>query len=301
MDFSFFYKTSYVDGGISNERYDLFFSAYDDCERTNHIYNKIWILFPHYELNLTDANIYKCNSYKEDECFVDLLAQIEVRSDLRIAIDVTGFIRPHLIYFIIALNRIGINLIDLYYSEPQHYKDAEDTNFSGFIDEVKLVEGCGALINYPQTENDLLIVTAGYDDKLLAKVAQTRSKIKSKYFILGLPSLQPDMYQESILKLYNAKETVGAIIEKYSPAFDPFVTAQTISDIVKENPHHSNIYLSPLSTKPQALGVALYYIWNYQKLPVNIVYPYSKVYKSNTAFGIKKTWRYTFELPIFTL
>ena len=222
---------------------------------------------------------------------------IELKNDSKVCVDITGFIRPHLIFFTKYLHRIGIKKIDFLYSEPLHYSNAEDTTFSGFIDEVKLIEGCGSELILPNTDNDLLIISAGYDDKLIAKMSQYKSKIKKKYYLLGFPSLQPDMYQESILKIYQAKESIGKRIDKYAPAFDPFVTAQVISDIVEENPNHSNIYLSPLSTKPQTLGIIFYYLWNFETKPLSIIFPYSNIYNKKTAAGIKKTWKYTFELP----
>lgn len=305
MDYSIFYKNSYESGNVDcGSGYDFFFSAYDDCDRTKVIFErisskeKIWIDFPHYENgSLEGDNIYKCDSFKEDECFIKLFEEIEITENSEICIDITGFIRPHLIFFIILFYRLGIKKIDFLYSEPQHYKNAEDTTFSGFVDNVRLIEGCSAIVNPSNTENDLLIIAAGYDDKLIAKVTQEKGKIKKKYYILGFPSLQPDMYQESILKIYEAKESIGLRIDKFAPAFDPFVTAEVINQIVKENPDHTNIYLSPLSTKPQTLGIALYYIWNYEHKPLNIIFPYSNRYLPKTATGIKKTWKYTFELP----
>jgi hypothetical protein len=284
--------------------YDYFFSGFDDCDRTKTIFSKInakqkiWIEFPHYNLKLSSVeNVYKCSSYKEDEAFIKLIEQIKIDSNTKICIDITGFIRPHLVFFVTALYRLGLKKIDFLYSEPQHYKNAEETTFSGFIEDVRLIEGCTSLINNPNTDNDLLIITAGYDDKLIAKVSQYKSKIKNKYYILGFPSLQPDMYQESILKMYNAKDSIGKIISRFSPANDPFVTAQTIQDIIENSDSYSNIYLSPLSTKPQALGITLYYLWNFMDKPINIVFPFSKVYNVKTAIGIKKTWKYIFELP----
>jgi hypothetical protein len=62
---------------------------------------------------------------------------------------------------------------------------------------------------------------------------------------------------------------------KFAPAFDLFVTAQIINEIIEENPSSTNIYLSPLSTKPQSVGMALFYITNYEKLPISIIFPYS--------------------------
>jgi hypothetical protein len=304
MDYTIFYKTSYDNGNVDCiEKYDFFFTAYDGCERTTTIFDrikateKIWIDFPHYKNDLNKKGFYHCKSLREDECFIDLFDSISLKADSKICIDITGFIRPHLIFFTKYLHWLGIKVIDFLYSEPQHYTNAEDTTFSGFIDDVKLIEGCGSEVILPNTDNDLLIISAGYDDKLIAKVSQFKSKIKKKYYLLGFPSLQPDMYQESVLKIYQAKESIGKRIDRYAPAVDPFVTAQIISDIVDENSNHSNIYLSPLSTKPQTLGIAFYYLWNFDKKPISIIFPYSNTYLPKTATGIKKTWKYTFELP----
>jgi hypothetical protein len=53
----------------------------------------------------------------------------------------------------------------------------------------------------------LLIICAGYDDDLIAEIAQNKGHCQKKYYILGFPSLQPDFYQESILKMENAKQS----------------------------------------------------------------------------------------------
>ena len=208
MDYTIFYKTSYDGGNVDcGEGYNFFFSAYDGCERTITIFDKIkseekiWIDFPHYENNFNGENVYHCNSHCEDECFIDLFSKIKLETNSRICVDITGFIRPHLIFFTKLLHRLGIKQIDFLYSEPQHYNNAEDTTFSGYIDEVKLIEGCGSPIIIPNTDNDLLIISAGYDDNIIQRVLQFKSKIKKKYFLIGFPSLQPDMYQENILKI----------------------------------------------------------------------------------------------------
>lgn len=307
MDYSIFYKTSFLNGEIGEEEYDIFFSGFDNCDRTKTIFDKIkskrkiWFNFPHYHLGGIPKDkpceIYTHVSYKEDDFFIDFFANVKPDISGKICIDITGFIRPHLIYFIKFLYLNGVKKMDFLYTEPHFYKNAEDTTFSGFIDEVKLIEGCGSSIVNSNTDKDILITTAGYDDKLIAKISQHKSKIKNKFYILGFPSLQPDFYQESILKIYNAKESIGAITSRYAPAYDPFVTAQVINEILTENGDFTNVYLSPLSTKPQTLGMAFYYLWNFEKLPINIIFPYSKNYLTKTAIGIKKTWKYTFELP----
>jgi hypothetical protein len=45
------------------------------------------------------------------------------------------------------------------------------------------------------------------------------------------------------------------------------------------------------------LGIVLYYIWNFKNKPLNIIFPFSTIYKLNTSVGLKKTWKYTFEFP----
>lgn len=55
-------------------------------------------------------------------------------------------------------------------------------------------------------------------------------------------------------------------------------------------------YLAPLSSKPQALGLALYYIWeNGLEKPMSIIYPFCERYIGDTATGIARVWRYEVE------
>lgn len=306
MDFTIFYKQSFENGNvICREQYDLFISAFDGCERTESIFGridakqKIWLIFPHYhDLGLCPSTAYDPGLYKEDEYFNQLFQDHAISPASRICVDITGFIRPHLIFLLLLLDNRGLEKIDFIYSEPDRYEKAEDTRFSEFIDSVRLVEGCSAVNGSSDTTKDLLIISAGYDDKLISKIAQDRKDIRKKYLIVGFPSLQPDFYQESVLKLEGLKEILGTDIQRrFSPAFDPFMTAQLIKEIVESNPDHSNIYLSPLSTKAQTLGMALYYIWNYRCQPLNIIFPFSNKYHARNCIGLKKTWKYTVQLP----
>lgn len=308
MDYSIFYKEEVSPNAIKDiSAYDLFISSYDGCERTLKIFDevkaskKVWLLFPHYSIDVSsitsDHEIYSDSNLKEDEFFLKFF-ETDFQAFENICIDITGFIRPHLIYLLKFLSTLNISKVDLFYTEPNQYKNSDNTAFSGFIDEIRLVEACSAIDINSSTESDLLIISSGYDDNLIAKVCQAKRYCKKKYYILGFPSLQPDMYQESILKLHNAKESIGENMEqKFAPACDPFITAQIIEEIISANPDATNIYLSPLSTKPQTIGIALYYIWNFKTKPVNIIFPFSKKYSSKNAVGVKKTWKYTFEFP----
>jgi len=284
--------------------FDLFISAFEPCERVILTFKevkakqKIWLAFPQYEILTKDLPrefLFQSNELTEDAYFHDFFAKYPITEKTKICIDITGFIRPHLIYLIRFLEFIKISKISILYTEPKQYTKGENTKFSGFISDVRVIPGCGSSYSHI-TDNDMLILGVGYDDKLIAKVAQFKRNCKIKYEIFGFPSLQPDMYQESVLKSANVKETVGEnIVSRFAPAYDPFQTAELIDNIIESSRNVNNIYLSPLSSKPQVLGFAFYYCKVGYKKPVSIIYPYSDKYLINTTIGSSRTWHYVLE------
>jgi hypothetical protein len=114
--------------------------------------------------------------------------------------------------------------------------------------------------------------------------------------------LQADFYQENVLNAHRAAEAVTATNENhpiFAPANDPFVTAAVIQKTVKEQRRRSikNIYLCPLSSRPQALGFALYYLYEARDDAVSIIYPFATRYAQETTTGISRIWKYRIELP----
>src|SRR3546814_10970317 len=106
-----------------------------------------------------------------------------------------------------------------------------------------------------------------------------------KLLMFGLPSLQPDMYQESRLRIARASEAVGEAADAdliFAPANNPFVTAQELSFAVEaERPSGrglSNLYLSPLGPKPQVLGFGLSYLRACVGQAAAIHFPYAGRY-----------------------
>ncbi|MDB2463120.1 hypothetical protein N9W61_03370 [Algibacter sp.] len=199
-----------------------------------------------------------------------------------------------------------IKKINIIYSDPETYIKKENTNFSDSFLDVKQIVGCQGNHN-PNTDNDVLIIGAGYDDKRISDVAINKANAM-KIQVFGFPSLQPDMFQENILRAYKAEESsmVGdlSFIDSnhsiFAPANDPFITAQLISEFVKkenERKEISNLYLSPLATKSQALGFTLFYVFECLDKPVSIIFPYYERYTRETSKGIAKIWLYTLEFP----
>ncbi|MCK6650551.1 MAG: hypothetical protein L6Q66_12910, partial [Bacteroidia bacterium] len=156
----------------------------------------------------------------------------------------------------------------------------------------------------PDTSNDILIIGSGYDDSRITDVANDKAKAR-KIQLFGFPSLQPDMYQENVLKAYKAEAAVGgeSFIDPskniYAPANDPFVSAQLIKEFIeKENTKKpiTNLYFSPVSTKAHALGIALCFIWLHE-IPTSVIFPFCEQYFTDTTIGVGKVMIYTVELP----
>ena len=311
MDYTIFYKRKYKPSDAFDcPEYDLFISAYDECDRTRIPYEKIkarekvWLIFPQYVLKSEppQVGVYYNEGYRESDYFSDFKKKYDKDSlrEKNICLDSTGFLRSHLVYLIAYFNFIGVKKLDILYTEPNMYSRADETNFSANIDSVRTIDGCSSSPVLAEEMNDVLIVCSGYDEKGFFSISSNKSNCKYKYHIIGFPSLQPDMYQECMLRYYNVKESVGNSERVFAPAFDPFVTAQVIEEIINKissAKNITNIYLSPLSTKPQTIGMALYYLYSKSTKPVNILFPFSLKYSSGHTNGVKRTWRYTIELP----
>ncbi len=321
FDFAFFYKSKYntADDLKQSKKYDLFLSAYNDSERVKTVFTEIdsilkhWIVFPQYlyepsELpTIVDSGeaLFTFDpALNEGQIIRDYLKQssIDFTNIKNICIDITGFIRPHLIFLIRYFSVIDVKSIDFIYTDPVKYIKKEQTDFSSEYTDVRQIDGCQGIHN-PDTNNDYLIIGAGYDNLRITDVSKSKANSK-KVQLFGFPSLQPDMYQENILKAYISEEATSNGRESFidpdstifAPANDPFVTANIIKQFVtKENKRKAmtNLYFCPLSTKAQTLGMALYFVTNCLEENVSIIFPICKQYSRETTEGIAKIWKYT--------
>jgi hypothetical protein len=284
---------------------DLFISGFENSERVTTSYSliratqKVWVVFPQLGLKAEEFpsdRYFMSTILSEDEYFLEFFEQYKINGATKIGIDITGFIRPHLIYIVRYLAFKKVRNVYVIYTEPKQYKKGHETDFSGFVDDVRIVPACGSSDNNYRNDNDILILGVGYDDDLISKVAQNKRSCKTKYELFGFPSLQPDMYQESVLQATNVKETIGENIQtRFAPAYDPFITACVLKEIIDDNANATNIYLSPLSSKPQVLGFAYYYCIEGMTKPLSIIYPYSNRYPKSTSIGCGRTWMYKLE------
>lgn len=296
-------------------KYDIFLSAYNLGERIKEVYDrvsathKLWLV--HEEYGLTSADLPAGEKFEfpgSDEAtyckaLIDSLisrGKLDV-SSTRLCVDVTGILRPHLMFLTLYLKRLGVRVVDMLYAEPKHYALKEKTPFStGSIQEVRPVRGFEG--SSARGSDDFLVIGMGYDDRLLAAVAQNKDKAE-KHQIFGLPSLRADMYQESVLRSRRAADELGdpnfsENHRSFAPANDPFGTAAVLNEVVQRRlaqDKNASILLCPLGTKAQALGFAIYHTFECAPIGARIIFPFSQGYSSKTGRDLARAWLYRLE------
>ncbi len=270
-------------------QWDVFLAAYTSADRASCVFDKVnasrkySLVFPEYcydpkKYPACEAKFFDYgDTWHEGDyirAFWDTLD--DDVSNARICIDVTGFVRPYLLFLVRWLHELGIRTFDALYSEPDHYEKREKTVFSDAqIEEIRQVAGLeGIHVSNDSTDaKDVLIMGPGYESHLIARVAENKISAK-KIQPFGFPPLRADMYQENMLKVKSAEEAIDAragddAMSYFAPANAPFVTASVLSGIVKDlNDQEpvANLYLAPMATKAQVLGFALYYVTERREL-----------------------------------
>lgn len=314
VDYTVFYKESCDPSTITDE-WDIFVSAYNETDRVKHVFEatralkKYWLIHAEYGFGASEVpsgeNVYASPADVREDDYINGFAEARLAglSGARLCVDISGFMRPHLMFLVRFLAARGVRRFDALYSEPRQYVRREATEFSGGqVSGVRPVAGLeGIHVPSLSADQDVLIIGAGYEHDLMRSVAMAKTNTR-KFQLLGFPPLQADFYQENVLNARRAAEAVSAVNEQHpllAPANDPFVTASVIQHAVREQVRKGakNIYLCPLSSRPQALGFALYHVHGAAGQPISVIYPFAARYARDTAVGIARVWRYTVELP----
>lgn len=314
IDYTILYRSRLEldDLGKASNHWPVLVSAFNASERVQTIFThanadaKHWLVQPEYgyspEQFPTEGEVFAPTSRNEADFLAEYLtaAPVDPRQS-GACIDITGFMRPHLMLLVRMMFDAGVDRFHVLYTDPVRYSKEEQTEFTkGPVTAVRQVAGFeGQHVPHRGTE-DLLIIGTGYDDELIRRVAESKANAH-KMQMFGLPSLSPDMYQQNVLNASRAAEAVGQTAERepcFAPANDPFVTASVLQERVDRERaagRLSNLYLCPLGTKPQALGFALYYLTEWQGGPCSMLFPFAEFYEQETSKGIARIWKYTLE------
>lgn len=315
MNYTYFYKHNYQDVSALQglPQYDVFISGYVNSQRVQEPADniksaqKVWFATEEegHDLYLAGKDVTYIKPNEDYKPIVEKLRSLQL-SGKSVCVDSTGFRIPYLMFLMRCMAMLNIKNFDVLYTEPTKYRCAENTQFSDLFYEVKQMYGMSG-VHTSQNDNDLLIIAAGYDHSRIVDVANDKKGCQKKVLLFGFPAISPGMFQENILRAHEAESAIGTECFKdmdsniYSPAYDPFVTAQAISEYIekqKKYRHITNIYLSPLSTKPHAIGMALYFLWElgFNK-SISLIYPYCQHYITDNSDGIARIWRYEIQFP----
>lgn len=318
--YSIFYKESFAptQGWADGMHWDFFVSAYNASERVRAVHDqiaasqKLWIVHNEYGLpadELPSGPRFSSEAKDEADFVIELIESMRAMgfdpATSTLCVDITGLLRPHLLFLVLALERIGVRRFQALYSEPDYYRRKGATPFSaGTITETRQVRGYEGISN-PDTKDDLLIIGMGFDAQLVKEVAEEKDKAE-KIQLFGLPSLRADMYQQSVLRSREVADLLGdpsfsPAHRATAPANDPFVTAAVLSEVVGSRETRrppTNIYFCPLGTKVQALGFSLFFIAECLGRNRSILFPFSTRYSPETTQGLSRIWVYTVEFPL---
>lgn len=317
MDYSSFYKERFRFGDPwpAGWACDAFVSAYNNTARVKDVFarvnagKKLWAIHGEYGLTtpeIPEGRVVAPGRVDEAEFMLRLFEEggIDPSREL-VCIDITGFLRPHIIVALRVLQEKGATRALFLYSEPELYVNRERTSFSGLdITAVRPIRGFGGSHDLASAAPDLLVLGVGYEAELVKQVAYSRRAAR-KVTVFGFPPLQAEFFQENVVRASVSSQAVGDDAEVlFAPANDPFVTAGVLSSAISAERHSqkaSNVYLSPLSTKPHALGFGLYYLFECRESPTSIVYPFSESYSPGASTGVSRVWLYDVELPSLAL
>lgn len=322
IDYSIFYRRSIDVNRINLQtpEFDIFLSAYNSSERVKHVFSdikamrKFWLLHPEYCYTAPEEpnNGLLIRPGARDEVIqvntiIQSIADEKALPNLSICIDITGFMRHVLVFLVAKLSYCGIKNITFLYSEPVTYTQLEDTPFSTTTS--GLVRPIRGMANASTSnDKDHLIIGVGYDHKLISEVVNNKDDAEV-YPVFGFPSLSADMYQQSAVRASESGDVAlsGKWVSnrKFSPANDPFSTASAIRSIVSiiDLKHSApNIYLSPLSTKAQTLGFAIYWLLEgVNRGGITMLTPECVTYSRETSQGMKRLWLYEVEFEQMNL
>ncbi|MDX0442499.1 hypothetical protein GOD94_27635 [Sinorhizobium medicae] len=286
----------------------LFISAYNENERVSQLFNcvnaqkKVWWILPEYGYTTDEypaGNIVdQLPAYEADLVRVGLeKSGFDAKSPVPVCVDITGFLHPHILLFLKYFKMYEVPNVEFVYTEPEHYSHKVDTQFS--LDEksdVRQVAGFEGE-HLPAMEHDVLMMGIGYEHNLMGQVIATKESARLVQ-VHCFPPISPDMYQESILRLdrlASASARSAADFNFFTTGNDPYVTAAVLGEAVFSlylRKKITNLYLCPLSTKPQALGFGLFYLTALEGKPASIIYPFVQKYSRQHSQGVGRSWIY---------
>lgn len=293
--------------------FDVLISAFNESERVRTVFDhipaheRIWVVHSEYRYSSEDLpgdeRVVAPLATREAPFVRELHQHIEIERGSKVCVDITGFMRHTLLVLLRSLVSSVDGSFWFLYSDPVQYSADEDTTFSTGIREVRQVDGFQGSHDPSSTSDDHIVLGTGYDSSAMQAVVEHK-RHAWRTDMLGLPSLQPSMYQENVLSVSHLSGTAGQA-RRVNPIFaaanDPFDTAQALHDEVEARASLGtrNLYLAPTGTKAQVVGFGLFYLAECVEQPVSVIMPFPIEYGRETSQGHARSWLYEIDTRFF--
>lgn len=235
----------------------------------------------------------------ESRLFVSMLSALKssLSGAANLVVDITGFPVHALAHVVRVLLGDGAqDKVTWLYSEPLQYIAGAETEFSSGSYSVGPLRGFSG--SHQPGDEGALVVLAGYDSDALRKVAEYCKGAAPRHLILPFPSLQAQMYQECVLRVDEAKESLGVDSVNRSesrrvPAFDAWGVVEALGELAGVSVGR-RLSVGPLSTKPHALGVFVWWttLSEEERVLVSIIAPLYKKLSGRVSRGVGRVWMY---------
>ena len=306
-DYTLLRRQTISEAALPNAGFEIMVTAFDGSDRGRIVLGAaaaaetLCVLLPQYAFSeeevsalsgeFTAVTMLPVSSDDEADMASMLVSRPNMAS-ARVCVDLSGMPRTHLIHLTQRLLAINPNGLDVVYVEPSHYVHEDETVFAEGEVDVRPVRGFEGV--HPPTRDEVLVIGTGFEVDLMNLVARAHPGAQ-KLQLFGLPSLQPEMYQQNLLQTMLATDAVegsGVTDRYYAPAYCPYETAAQLSQALRADQRkRNNIYLAPLGTKVQALGFALYYLHECSG-PASLLGVASTRLRRKAAIGANRIWHY---------
>ena len=160
---------------------------------------------------------------------------------------------------VLNLNFLYIEPKEYFRPERKNILHKRDFELSGEIKGFKAIPGFSALIT-DDFDNKVIFVL-GFEDSRVEKAFEDHQMINKKDcdLIFGFPAFNPGWEMNSfanhieLIQQYNLKGDI-----KFGAATDPLATYSIIKKLYDSKDPERQLFISPLGTKPMAIGCALF-------------------------------------------
>jgi hypothetical protein len=212
--------------------------------------------------------------------------------EFSITVDISTFTKDLLANYInYVVNFLKPKKLRLFYTIPQHYASPEEGLLSTGVESIHIPPL--SWNEWSPLKDNLLIIILGFEE-MRAWSLIDKFCADSNWLFVTSPGSKPEW--NSYCEKYNSRLLEEIPPRGKVPALDPYEVSRTFNKLITEDVTRSyNIFISPLGTKPQLIGV-LHFIMT-SRIPINILT--TTVTEHNTPYysrGVGDTFEFFFPL-----